>query len=612
MLPSGAVNVRPAYLNAAEDLRVNPGQWQAYESRGNCVILAGPGSGKTKTLTTKIARMLAEDVRPPRGIACLTYNTECVRELRRRFDDLGVHEAHNIFIGTVHGFCLKHILLPYGRLAAVDLPYPLTVASPKEQARLFEIALGKVISANEPPSRWTTEFDRYRRTYLDRNSDEWWSEDGQLAELVETYERLLRERNLVDFDDMVLYGMRIVEGKPWVREALRARFPILTVDEYQDLGVSLHRIVVILCRVGGVRLLAVGDPDQSIYGFVGAQPELLQKLCDSDGIEVVRLRFNYRCGATIVTASETILQEKRGYEAKGGYSGTIDLHECIQGLDEQAERICSMIIPEAVKRRPGRSLGDIAVLYLDRNDGDVIAEHADRGGIKFIRIDRGAPYSKTPLTRWLEDCALWCSGGWKLGKPRFSMLARMWIGFNGSIQTEREAWTLRSLFVRFLFSCRAADLTLRDWLIDFNEACLRQTLAREPTLRDEVEAFDTLLKACGKGGKLEHFTIANFGKQGGAPDHLNLITLHSAKGREFDVVVMMGIDQGKIPSWSASSARAKQEARRLFYVGLTRAKHEIHMTFSGWRTAPYGRIYDDGPSEFLIEIQNLLLQSQRR
>ena len=106
--------------------------------------------------------------------------------------------------------------------------------------------------------------------------------------------------------------MRIVEGKPWAREAVRARFPILAADEYQDLGVSLHRTVVILCRVEGVRLLAVGDPDQSIYGFVGAQPELLQKLCESDGIEVVRLRFNYRCGTTIVTASEAILQEKRG------------------------------------------------------------------------------------------------------------------------------------------------------------------------------------------------------------------------------------------------------------------------------------------------------------
>ena len=77
-------------------------------------------------------------------------------------------------------------------------------------------------------------------------------------------------------------------------------------------------MVVVLCRVGGVRLLAVGDPDQSIYGFVGAQPELLQNLCEFDGIEVVRLRFNYRCGTTIVAASETILQEKRGYEARGG------------------------------------------------------------------------------------------------------------------------------------------------------------------------------------------------------------------------------------------------------------------------------------------------------
>ena len=91
----------------------------------------------------------------------------------------------------------------------------------------------------------------------------------------------------------------------------------------------------------------------------------------------------------------------------------------------------------------------------------------------------------------------------------------MWIGFNASVRTEGEVWALRSLLVRFLFTCRVANLTLRDWLIAFNEECLRQTLAREPTLRDEVEAFDMPLKACGKDGKLEHFTIANVGKQGG-------------------------------------------------------------------------------------------------
>jgi superfamily I DNA/RNA helicase len=107
-----------AYRAAAEDLRKNPGQWQAYESTGNCVVLAGPGSGKTKTLTIKLARMLAEDVEPPRGIACITYNSECAAVLGRRLDKLGIQESSKVFIGTIHSFCLKHVVVPYGRLAA--------------------------------------------------------------------------------------------------------------------------------------------------------------------------------------------------------------------------------------------------------------------------------------------------------------------------------------------------------------------------------------------------------------------------------------------------------------------------------------------------------------
>lgn len=152
MSPNVATEAGPAYLEAADELRPNPGQWKAYESRGNCVILAGPGSGKTKVLTVKMARMLAEDVTAPRGIACLTFNTECVRELERRLDRLGVRQGPGVFIGTVHSFCLKHILLPFGELANMRLPSPFRVATASERRRVLEMALAREISADEPPS----------------------------------------------------------------------------------------------------------------------------------------------------------------------------------------------------------------------------------------------------------------------------------------------------------------------------------------------------------------------------------------------------------------------------------------------------------------------------
>jgi DNA helicase-2/ATP-dependent DNA helicase PcrA len=602
MSSNAAAELSQPYLLAAEDLRDNPGQWQAYESRGNCVILAGPGSGKTKTLTIKLARILAEDVLQPQGVACITYNTECAGELRRRLDQLGVRESKAIFIGTIHSFCLKHVLMPYARLAKLPLPEEIAVGSQSEQDRAFQDAVAEVIDPNARPDSWRVGFDRYRRTYLDRSAREWRHTDSDTAALIEQYEELLHAKGLIDFDDMVLMGLQLIKGFAWVRNSLRARFPVLAIDEYQDLGLPLHEIVLSLCFKAGIRILAVGDPDQSIYGFTGAQPQLLSALAEMEGMEKVLLRFNYRSGKNIVDASEIALGEKRDYEAKGGYAGAIDFHEYRAGIKQQAKEICRSIIPAALGRREGRELGQVAVLYLDRNDGEIIEEQASASGMKFIRIDKGAPYRKTPFIRWLEDCAAWCAGGWAEGMPRLSALIRTWLYFNTHAKTDRDIDDLRVKFVRFLFGNRQPEMPASEWLATFEKTLLDQTLANEKTLRDEAEEFGRLKKALGKGGKLSPFTVALFGGQGGAPDHLNLITLHSAKGMEFDVVVMMGMDQGRLPSWAAKTIESKREPRRLFYVGLTRARHEVHMTFSGFTVDRYDRKHEDGPSEFLIEV----------
>lgn len=606
----GANKLLLPYVSAARDLRDNPGQWQAYESKQNCVVLAGPGSGKTKTLTIKMARMLAEDVQPPRGIACITFNSECAGELRRRLERLAVHEARNIFVGTIHSFCLKNLVLPYGRLAGLDVPDQINVALPSEQEATFESAFAKVMGPNAVPTGWRTGFDKYRRTHLDRDSRNWRTDDEQLAAMIEAYEDSLRRKHLIDFDDMVLLGLRLIEGHPWVRRCIRARFPILVVDEYQDLGVPLHRIVTALCFGAGVRLLAVGDPDQSIYGFAGANPDLLRQLSEAPGVELVRLPFNYRSGQRIIDASEIALGEKRGYESKGGHAGTISFYKCPEGLAQQAERICTEIIPAALERREGRTLGDVAVLYMDRNDGDVIESAVQAAGMKFIRVDRGAPYAKTPFTRWLENCTAWCAGGWRTGTPRLSTIVRTWQGFNPSIRTESGLHDLKLALVGFLFSHRMKDQLARDWLADAWRVLLAETLEKEPTLHDEKAACVNLMRVCGSGAKLADLTVAALGGQAGSSEHLNLITLHSAKGLEFDAVIMMGMDQGRIPSWSAKTTESKREPRRLFYVGLTRARHEVHITFSGFTTNRSGTRFEHGPSEFVIEVARRLREQQ--
>jgi DNA helicase-2/ATP-dependent DNA helicase PcrA len=603
MLQQNAKSAPLTYLVAAEELHSNYGQWEFYESHGNCVALAGPGSGKTKMLTIKLARILAEDIRLPRGVACLTYNNECVREIKRRLAKLGVNNKTNLFVGTIHSFCFEKILIPYSKMAGLGLSESLRVASQSDQRNLFANANNAVFQgATRRSSR--SEMDLNRRTYIDRASSDWRVDQDPVFNVIEAYERELRINGLIDFDDMMLLGLKLVNEHEWIRKILKARFPIIIIDEYQDLGLPLHKIAIDLCFKAGSRLLAVGDPNQSIYGFTGAKPELLYELAAQNGIKRIDLELNYRCGKTIVKASEIVLGLKDGQfnTPISSPEGSVEIHKFPNGIKEQAEKICEEIIPNALKNREGRNMGDIAVLYLDKNDGDVIAEAAQKKDFQYIRIDGNAPYQKTPLTRWLEDCAAWCVNGWRIGEPKLSSLVQTWLWFNSSFEySSRQTLELKRKLVKFLWLHRDVDASLESWLKDMDVECLQDTFFPDCNQQDEYDTLEKLLSACSSGGKIENFSVKTFSGQLGAPTHLNLITLHSAKGLEFDVVIMMGMDQGRIP-WVNDNIAKRAEKRRLFYVGLTRAKYEVHLTYSGWYRDQYDRIKYDGPSEFLRDL----------
>jgi len=588
---------------AAEQLHENDGQWQAYNSTGHSVILAGPGSGKTKTLTIKLARMFAEDVRSPRGVACITYNNQCARELKKRLSELGVTDSRRVTIGTLHSFCLQHIVVPYTHLTPLPKTYPIKVASLSEVEKLQQQALDRTIG-NE---QWGLRFDKYRRNHLERTAPEWQSDDAEAASAIEAYETLLDQHGLVDFDGIILIGLHLVQNYLWVRKALAARFPILVVDEYQDLGHALDRIVQCLCFDSGIRLVAVGDPDQSIYGFTGAEPSLLRALSERTGVHPIQLRMNYRCGAAIIEASEIALGEVRGFQASSDEPGTIFFHERPDGIEDQANFICETLIPEVLERRTGRGLGEVAILYLDKNDGNVIARAVEKTQWQFIRVDGNNPYQPSPVTYWLEDCAAWCAAAWKTGTIRLSGLVRRWLTFNESLCTDKDRRIAKVALVRFLHSHRDSQMSLHKWLSLFMIEGLQACLAQEPRLRDDKEKVKNLLKVTNPEGPLAHFTVAYFGGQGGSSHHLCLSTLHSAKGLEYDVVIMFGLEDGRIPYYN-DSGNTLRERRRLFYVGLTRARHEVHMVYSGWYKDRYGRTWQKGRSRFVNELQAKLLR----
>jgi superfamily I DNA/RNA helicase len=588
---------RALYLRSAEDLRRNEGQWQAYETSGNCVLLAGPGSGKTKTLTVKLARMLSEDVDDPRGIACITYNNECARELETRLDALGISPGGRVFIGTVHSFSLTQILLPYAKLAGVGLPDEFIVATRQQSRAALERAHAKVIKGPENPQTWDFRMGVYRRQFLSREKSDFDTADPQLARLVTAYEAELRAKGLIDFDDMPLLAWRALATNPWLRKALVAKYPILAVDEYQDLGRALHGMVMGLCFSAGMRLFAVGDVDQSIYGFNGANPELLRRLSERPDVETVRLGLNYRCGSKIVAASEYALGEKRGYRAPDeAHEGTIYFHPCTGSYAGQAHHLIEQVIPEIRERRPDLGLGEVAVLYPAAFIGDEVAKAAADAGYSVTRTDANALYPRSSrLLRWLEQCAMWCCGGWRSGDP---LLSRV-IGegsrlFHEVLTADAARLEFQRSLTATLWSRRDVTLALDEWLTALRNEIVAPRVAGARSLNDDLELLNDFIARLGPAGDLEDLSLGEFAGIGEGLNRISLSTLHSAKGREFDVVILMGVEEGRLPR-NNPSANDLREARRLFYVGFTRARHEVHLLFN-----------KNIPSRFLTEVAERL------
>ena len=588
------MNVVNAYFEKKlQEISEDDMQFAAYKAVNNTVVIAGPGSGKTTVLTLKVMQLLAEMIYPPRGLACLTYSTEAVREFKSRLVKLGLEKRKNVFLGTVHSFCLSEIITPFAALyPQYKIPLPIRIISEAEKNRLFN-------SQNYEGTPKLIDVDKERTRNIkgiSRVAIE--SYDIALKAAI-SFEELLIQNEYLDFISMVKKSVELIKNESYVRKALEAKYPWIIVDEYQDLGKPLHELMLTLLNLTRIKVFAVGDADQSIYDFQGAAPDYLIELSQRQDVSCIHLKNNYRSSQTIVDASEYVLKSSRGYIASGklqDYHAKLEFIECSKGMDEQYERVIEQI---SRFHTEGIPYHEIAVLVGNNKQVTELAQECSRQNIPAY-IARQT-FRLTDLIIWIQNCAKWVSDKCSVS---FDEICSTWKSFISQkrIISEDDYFLLKRTIFQTLTASKVYKDNLSEWLcyLDKKVGIVSAFTASE-RYPDEIDNYNKLLETARSHDT--QLTIKFLTRLGIPENQVVLTTRHSSKGLEFDVVILPGMEKDSFPSYYDNTPRKLAEARRLCFVSVSRARKACILIRSKNLQNQYGRWFSKEPSPFWVALQ---------
>lgn len=588
------MNVVNAYFEKKlQEISEDDMQFAAYKAVNNTVVIAGPGSGKTTVLTLKVMQLLAEMIYPPRGLACLTYSTEAVREFKSRLVKLGLEKRKNVFLGTVHSFCLSEIITPFAALyPQYKIPLPIRIISEAEKNRLFN-------SQNYEGTPKLIDVDKERTRNIkgiSRVAIE--SYDIALKAAI-SFEELLIQNEYLDFISMVKKSVELIKNESYVRKALEAKYPWIIVDEYQDLGKPLHELILTLLNLTRIKVFAVGDADQSIYDFQGAAPDYLIELSQRQDVSCIHLKNNYRSSQTIVDASEYVLKSSRGYIASGklqDYHAKLEFIECSKGMDEQYERVIEQI---SRFHTEGIPYHEIAVLVGNNKQVTELAQECSRQNIPAY-IARQT-FRLTDLIIWIQNCVKWVSDKCSVS---FDEICSTWKSFISQkrIISEDDYFLLKRTIFQTLTASKVYKDNLSEWLcyLDKKVGIVSAFTASE-RYPDEIDNYNKLLETARSHDT--QLTIKFLTRLGIPENQVVLTTRHSSKGLEFDVVILPGMEKDSFPSYYDNTPRKLAEARRLCFVSVSRARKACILIRSKNLQNQYGRWFSKEPSPFWVALQ---------
>ncbi len=647
---------RPAPGAAAEWLeRLNPDQAAAVACVDRpLIIVAGPGAGKTRTLTVRMARLVQAHGVAPHSILAITFTNKAAGEMAERLATLLGEEAAQITVRTFHALAAQ-LLRSEG--AALGLPQRFAIMGEEERARLLRQAC-------------TALGEGERRLALERISDaknrllaahdpllaaENQDDPGFLATYA-AYQRALAAAQAVDFDDLLLLAVQLLEQRPSALAAVQARYRWISVDEYQDINLAQYRLLRLLAG-NGANLCVIGDPDQAIYGFRGADRRyFLSFTQDYPGARLLRLTQSYRSPQSLLDAAAQVLaagSEGHGERLLSDFVEEVKLESAASPTDRaEAESIVhrieqmvgglsyfSLDSGRTTGEGPARPFSDFAVLYRLSAQSQTLIEAFERSGIPYQ-----AP-GQTPLAAH-QDVRRVLAHLWLLYNPGAPAHLEALLGAGEDSATGPAAavhrlileqglpWQTALRDVAALLRRKPAQRRRLGALIALHTelaAKPEQTpvvdLVRHIVAHEQPEsgagdvaaqerAARLLRRAAAYGPRLGDFLEAmalqgEMDEYDPRADRVALMTLHAAKGLEFPVVFIAGCEEGLTPYLHPNRETDIEEERRLFYVGMTRAREKLVLTRAESRLL-FGRRSRPAESRFLGDIEAALKDVQER
>jgi DNA helicase-2/ATP-dependent DNA helicase PcrA len=635
---------------------LNDAQRRAVEAiDGPVLVLAGAGTGKTKVLTTRLAYILATARALPAELLAVTFTNKAAREMRERLEAMIGRRAEGIWLGTFHAIASR-ILRRHAE--AIGLKPTFTILDTDDQIRLLkQILQAENIDERRWPARLLlAQIQRWKDRGLGPEkvplADAGGFAHGRAIELYRQYQERLAAVNAVDFGDLLLHNLALFTGNPDILTEYQRRFRYLLVDEYQDTNVAQYLWLRLLAQQRR-NLCCVGDDDQSIYSWRGAEiGNILRFEKDFPGAVIARLEQNYRSTPHILGAAGGMIAQNRGRLGKTLWTeaneGEKVVVRAVWDAEDEARRVGDEI--EALQRS-GHALSEIAILVRASFQTREFEERFISLALPYRVIGGPRFYERQEIRDALAYLRLINQPADDLAFERILNVPRRGIGsatvqeLHSLARAERlplgeaaralttgdrlrpAARNALASFVSALDRWRAQAETashtdLVQIVLDESGYTTMWQADRSPDAAGRLENLKELVVAMAEfenlGGFLEHVSLVmdNAAEAGG--DMINLMTLHSAKGLEFDTVFLPGWEDGLFPNQRAmeeNGLAALEEERRLAYVGLTRARHRAYVSFAAnrrihgqWQNAIRSRFVDELPPEHIEVAAELGLQ----